>query len=44
MSNKNLGIALVIMGGIAIFSDHEGAWIFSAICVGVGSGLFLIKR
>jgi len=43
MKNKNLGLILVIMGGIAIFSDHGSAWIISATCVGVGSGLYFTK-
>jgi hypothetical protein len=43
MKNKNLGLILVIMGGMAIFSEHDSAWIVSAICVGVGTGLFFTK-
>lgn len=43
MNNKNFGLILVIMGGIAIFSEHESAWIISAVLVGIGTGLFFKK-
>tara|TARA_B100001996_G_scaffold207706_1_gene159251 strand:+ start:253 stop:411 length:159 start_codon:yes stop_codon:yes gene_type:complete len=44
MKNKTLGIILVLFGAILIFSQHEKAWIVSAILIGFGSGLFFWKE
>ncbi|MBA1337931.1 MAG: hypothetical protein FD549_000241 [Pelagibacterales bacterium] len=44
MNNKTLGIIVVLFGGLAIFSEQEGAWIVSAIAVGVGTGIFFWKN
>ena len=41
MNNKTLGIAVVVFGGLVLFSSPEYAWIISAIAVGIGSGIFL---
>ena len=41
MNNKTLGIAVVVFGGIVLYSTQEYAWIFSAVAVGIGTGIFL---
>jgi len=41
MTNKTIGIAVVVFGGLALYSSQEYAWIISAIAVGIGSGIFL---
>ena len=41
MNNKTLGIAVVIFGGLVLYSSQEYAWIISAIAVGIGSAIFL---
>ena len=43
MDNKTLGIIIIIFGGLALFSDHESAWIISSISIGVGTGIFFWK-
>ena len=40
MNNKTIGIAVIIFGGLVLYSSQEYAWVISAIAVGVGSGLF----
>jgi len=40
MDNKTLGIIAILFGGLVLYSNQEGAWIVSAISVGLGSGLF----
>jgi len=44
MKNKNIGLICVLLGVIAIFSDHTNAWILSALLIGGGSGLFFWKE
>ena len=41
MHNKPIGIAVIIFGGLVLYSAQEYAWIVSAIAVGIGSGIFL---
>ena len=43
MSNKNLALILVLFGGLILLSDQSGAWIVSAIAIGIGSGIFFWK-
>ena len=43
MKNKTLGTIAVLFGVIIIFSDHQSAWIVSAIMIGFGTGLFFWK-
>ena len=43
MKNKNFGLLLVFAGVITIFVEHQSAWIFSAILIGGGTGLFFWK-
>ena len=43
MNNKTLGITAIIFGGLALYSNHESAWIVSAISIGIGTGIFLWK-
>mgnify|MGYP001282707154 CR=1 len=43
MSNKNIGFIVLILGIIILFSNHEGAWIISAVFLGIGSGLMFWK-
>ena len=40
MKKKILGILLIIFGGLVLYSNQEGKMIVSAVCVGVGSGLY----
>ena len=44
MDHKTLGLILVVFGGLILFSEQEGAWIVSAISVGIGSGLFFFQK
>ena len=44
MNNRTLGIAIIIFGGLMLYSQHEAAWILSAICIGVGTGIFFWKE
>tara|TARA_B100001121_G_scaffold282569_1_gene276024 strand:+ start:374 stop:511 length:138 start_codon:yes stop_codon:yes gene_type:complete len=43
MKNSTLGIIIVIAGVLVIFTQHESAWIISAVLIGGGSGLFFWK-
>ncbi len=40
MNNRTLGIIAIVFGVLVIFSEQEGAWIVSAISIGIGSGIF----
>ena len=40
MSNKLLGGITIVLGLLIFFAQNDNAWIFSAILLGVGSGLF----
>ena len=44
MNNKTLGVIIVILGGLTLYSEHEAAWIVSAILIGIGSGIFFWKE
>ena len=44
MNNKTLGIILIVFGGLVLYSEQEYAWIFSAIAIGIGSGIFFWKE
>ena len=41
---KTLGIILVVFGGRVLFSEKDGTWIISAICIGIGTGIFFWKE
>jgi hypothetical protein len=43
MNNKTLGVIIVILGGLVLYSKQEYSWILSAIAIGVGSGIFFWK-
>ena len=43
MNNKTLGIVIIVVGGLVLYSQQELAWIISAISIGVGSGIFFWK-
>ena len=43
MSKKIIGILIAIFGTLIIFSSNENAWIFSAVLLGAGSGVFFWK-
>ena len=44
MNNKTLGIIIIVFGGLILYSEHEAAWIVSAVSIGVGSGIFFWKN
>ena len=44
MSNKLLGIIIIVFGGLALYSQEESAWIVSAISIGIGTGIFFWKE
>ena len=44
MSNKLLGIIIIVFGGLALYSQEEYAWIVSAISIGIGTGIFFWKE
>ncbi len=44
MDNKTLGIIIVIVGGLILYSEQEGSWIVSAIVIGIGGGIFFWKE
>jgi|TARA_B110001450_G_scaffold190734_1_gene178926 hypothetical protein len=43
MNNKTLGIIIIVLGGLVLYSEQESAWILSAALIGVGSGIFFWK-
>ena len=43
MNNKTLGIVIIVFGGLVLYSEHDSAWIVSAIVIGIGSGIFFWK-
>ena len=44
MDNKFiLGLCIIGIGILLLFSDQEHSWIFSALAVGLGSGIILKK-
>ena len=43
MTNKTLGIIIIVFGIIALFSEQEFSWVVSAISLGVGAGIFFWK-
>ena len=44
MNNKTLGVVIVVLGGLVLYSKHEYAWILSALAIGIGSGIFFWKE
>ena len=44
MNYRTIGIAIIVAGGLALYSQHEAAWILSAILVGIGTGLFFFQK
>ncbi len=44
MNNKTLGIIIIVLGGLVLYSDQEVAWIVSSISIGIGSGIFFWKE
>ncbi len=43
MTNKTLGIIIIVFGIIALFSEQEFSWVVSAISLGVGAVIFFWK-
>ena len=43
MDNKLLGVIIIGLGLLDLFSEQEYSWVVSAIAVGIGSG-FLIRK
>ena len=43
MDNKLLGVIIIGFGLLALFSEQEYSWIFSALAVGIGAG-FVIRK
>jgi hypothetical protein len=43
MNNKTLGVVIVVLGGLVLYSKQEYAWILSALAIGIGSGIFFWK-
>jgi|TARA_B110000259_G_scaffold66130_1_gene77911 hypothetical protein len=43
MNKKTISILIAIFGALVLFSNEEGAWIVSAILLGLGSGIFFWK-
>jgi hypothetical protein len=44
MSKKSIGLSIVILGALILFSSEENAWIVSSVFLGVGSGIFFWKE
>ena len=44
MNNKTWGVAIIVFGGLVLYSQQEYAWILSAICIGIGTGIFFWKE
>ncbi len=44
MSNKILGIIIIIFGGLVLFSKLEAAIWVSAISIGIGTGIFFFWK
>tara|TARA_E500000178_G_C16787473_1_gene646463 strand:- start:508 stop:663 length:156 start_codon:yes stop_codon:yes gene_type:complete len=44
MNNKTLGIIIIVFGSLVLYSEQEGAWIVSAVAIGIGSGIFFWKE
>jgi|TARA_B100000780_G_C21107327_1_gene447241 hypothetical protein len=44
MKNRTLGIVIIVLGGLILYSENESTWILSAILIGVGSGIFFWKE
>ena len=43
MDDKLLGVIIIGLGLLVLFSEQEYSWVVSAIAVGIGSG-FLIRK
>ena len=43
MDNKLLGVIIIGFGLLILLSEQEYSWIFSALTVGIGSGLLIRK-
>ena len=43
MNNRTLGIIIIVLGGLVLYSEQESAWILSAALIGIGSGIFFWK-
>ena len=44
MDNKFiLGLCIIGFGILLLFADQEHSWIFSALAVGIGSGIIIKK-
>ena len=44
MHNKTLGIVIIVISGLVLYSEHEAAPIISAILIGVGSAIFFFWK
>ena len=41
MDHRIFGIIIVVVGGLILYSTESGAWIVSALLVGLGTSIFL---
>jgi len=41
MDNKTLGISIIVISVLILYSEQEGSWIISALGLGLGSAIFL---
>ena len=39
-NNKTLGVVIIVFSGLILYIEQDSAWIFSAIGIGIGSGIF----
>ena len=44
MNNKTKGSIIIVLALLIFFSKNEYSWIFSAILLGLGSGIFFWKK
>ncbi len=44
MTNKTIGIAVVVFGGLVLYSQAEYALIVSSLSIGVGSGIYFFWK
>tara|TARA_B100000963_G_C22584567_1_gene652449 strand:- start:1456 stop:1611 length:156 start_codon:yes stop_codon:yes gene_type:complete len=44
MANKTLGIIIIFLGGLVLYSQQNFAWIVSAIMIGIGAGILFWKE
>ena len=44
MTNKTIGIAVVVFGGLVLYSQAEYSWIISSLTIGAGSGIYFFWK